>query len=193
MRLFSALLLLPLLTGCDPDCTDFDRIDGTWSVWMTVDNVPRDGSEGGLVLSEGYPTEELFINGTTKWKLNYQASSERTTVLMNDVLEPTDLPGENDVFTQVEISGSLKQDPDNCNVLDLAMEDSYEASTTAFTGEILTESNHDFNFSATLVYAGDQLSGTFTYSDTMRGLDGDGVPFEGSISDATGTFIGTRQ
>lgn len=192
MRLISALLLLPLLTGCDPDCTDFDRIDGTWEVWMTVDNVPREGTEGGLVLSEGYPTEELFVNGATRWKLNYQPSSERMTVLMNDVLEPTDLPGENFVFTGVEISGALKQDEENCNILNLSMEDSYDASTSNFTGEILTDSKHDFTFDARLVYAGDQLSGTFTYSDTMRGLDGDGAPFEGSISDANGTFLGVR-
>ncbi|HND33426.1 MAG TPA: hypothetical protein PKY30_03585 [Myxococcota bacterium] len=192
MRLISALFLLPLLTGCDPDCTDFDRIDGTWEVWMTVDNVPREGSEGGLTLSEGYPTEELFINGTSRWKLNYQPSSERMTVLMNDVLEPTDLPGENFVFTRVEIGGSLKQDTENCNVLDLAMEDTYAASTTSFTGEILTNSSHTFTFAANLVYAGDQLSGTFTYSDTVQGTDGDEVPFEGSITDASGTFLGTR-
>ncbi len=193
MRLFSALLLLPLLTGCDPDCSDFDRIDGTWAVWMTVDNVPREGSEDGLTMSTDYPTEELFINGKTAWKVNYQPSSESMTVLMNDVLEPTDLPGESFVFTRVEIGGSLQQDPENCNVLNLAMEDSYKASTTSFTGEILTSSSHDFGFTARLVYAGDQLSGTFTYSDTMRGTDGDGVPFEGSITDASGTFIGTRE
>lgn len=187
-----ALLSFPfLLAGCDADCEDFDRMDGTYAVWQAINNSAESGAATPLTISAGYPTQELFINGWTRWKISYQASNGGLNIVMTDVLEKTDLPGEVKVFSAVPLSGTMKADDSNCNVFDIKIEDSYEAELSDKEGVFVTQNVHSFLYDAHLVYYGDHLSGTFTYSDSFSGMDHDGAAMEGKIEGVTGSFIGT--
>ena len=187
-----AVLLLGLF-GCDADCEDLDRMNGTYAVWHQVGNSPMEGTASPLTLSEGFPTEELFVNGWTRWKLTYQSASNGVAVAMTDVLEPSDTPGEEPVFSAVEMVGTMNMDGENCNVVDVAIEDDYPASRTDGDGATLSQDTHTFKYTARLVFYGDQLSGTFTYTGAFSGTAPDGTSASGEITGATGAIIATRQ
>jgi hypothetical protein len=179
-----------LLGGCDNDCSNLNRMDGSWAVWQEVTNAPTSDAHTPLTISDGYPTQELFINGWTRWNLAYQASAKQLGIVMTDVLEPTDLPGEAKVFKSVSLTGTLTPDDSDCNVMDLAMSDLYDATVTDATGGTVSANTHTFTYAAHLVYYGDHIAGTFTYSDTYapQGTDGSGTStgqidgVEGSLS-----------
>ena len=186
------LLILGLL-ACDADCEDLDRMNGTYAVWHQVGNSPMEGVDSPLTISEGYPTQELFINGWTKWKLTYQSSSNGVAIAMTDVLESSDTPGEEKPFEAVEMVGTMTMTEDNCNVVDIAIKDDYAASRTDGEGVTLSNNTHQFDYTAHLVFYGDQLSGTFTYGGSFSGTAPDGTSASGEMSGATGSVIATRK
>lgn len=183
--------LLALAAGCDNDCEKFDRMDGTYAVWQTVTNSEASGAESTLTASENYPTTELFVNGWTRWKISYQASTKGLGIVMSDVLEATDLPGEERHYETVPLTGTLTQDESNCNSLDISIDDVYPATQTDTEGASLTTTTHTFKYTAHLIFYGDHLAGTYTYSDTYEGTDRSGAALSGQIDGVTGTFSGT--
>jgi len=114
-------------------------------------------------------------------------------VAMTDVLDATDLPGEKPTFVSVPMTGALAQDDSNCNVMDVTIEDSYEATVTNEKGVMETKSTHDFKYSVHLVYYGDHLAGNYTYADTFSGIDANGAAISGQIDGVTGSYSGTLQ
>ena len=200
MRALALLMIPVLLVGCDNDCTQLDRMDGTYATWMAL--TESASGETGPVLSEGYPTQELFINGWSRWQIANQGTEgdkQKYVFTLTDVLERTDLPGELPVYKNAEIRGYAQGIEGNCNVLDLSIEDSYTATVTEApesetdTPSVLSQNVHTFTLTAQLVFSGDQIIGSYTYADTFEGIDGTGAGMSGSAEAVKGSFTAILQ
>lgn len=132
MRL--GLVLLPMAVACDADCDDPSRIDGDYAVWM---NITAEPSGDNL---EGYPAEELFYNGQSRWSLKYNPSKSAFQMSIDG--QPFD--------------GKYSQESGACNHfnLDVAGDYTTEADTV-----------HSFAWKGTLNFYGETLGGTYNYSD----------------------------
>ncbi|MDP2317304.1 MAG: hypothetical protein Q8P41_30755 [Pseudomonadota bacterium] len=180
IRIALPLSLLALLsTGCDSDCADTSRVNGTYAMWHTVLNA----GEGGATASENYPTYDVFINGWSKWKINWSAGSDTINADITDVAEAQSGP-DGVVGTAQAFSGSLTSSAEDCNVFAMHIEGNFE--TTADT-------THAFIYDADVVYMGDHLSGTYSYADTFTGTAEDGSSISGQLENATGEVSGTLQ
>jgi hypothetical protein len=173
-RAHNLALLLPLLAaaaaGCDADCRDAKRMDGTYAVWSTVTSTTEEIVGENL---EEYPFEEVgLINGWSTWKLTYVPSN--STFQMEIDGQP---------FT-----GDVLISDENCNAFNLS-----------FTGVYETEvgTTHTLLWNGNLVYMGDHLGGTWTYNETWTGGGVTGtliVPqgeFNGNIEGSTADFSDT--
>jgi hypothetical protein len=58
---------------------------------------------------------------------------------------------------------------------------------------MLSNNTHTFSLTAQWVFSGDQIIGSFTYSDTFEGIDGTGAGMSGSIESAVGSFTAVLQ
>ena len=135
------MLALWLLTGCDPDCDDANRIDGDYLVFsnLTVESADIEGQN-----LENYPYDGIFFNGASEWQLKYNPGKQTFQVLLDGQA----------------FEARYTPDPDNCNAFTLEM-----------AGVYTTEQNtaHTFQWTGDLVYLGVKLRGTFTYEDTWDG------------------------
>lgn len=177
--LFVSLVALTA-TGCDADCADTSRINGTYAMWHTVLNA---GEEGGATVSEDYPSYDVFVNGWSKWKVNWSAGNDTINADITDVAEVQSGPDAT-VGTTQAFSGSLVASEADCNAFTMHIEGN-------FTSKART--THAFIYDAQLVYVGDHLNGTFTYSDSYTGTDSDGEAISGALENATGEVTGTLQ
>lgn len=169
-----------LATGCDADCADTARLNGTWAMWHQVLNA---GAGGTATVDEDYPSYQMFINGWSKWKIKSSTSSGAFNVDVTDVAERQ---GDyNDGAPSTEpLAGTLTVDETNCNAFALHLEGTF--STTSGT-------DHAFTYDANAVYMGDHISGTFTYDDSYTGTDADGNATSGGLTGAAGELNATLQ
>ncbi|MDP2306347.1 MAG: hypothetical protein Q8P18_10000 [Pseudomonadota bacterium] len=179
--LSTALLSTVLLgTGCDSDCVDTSRVNGTYAMWHTTLNT----AEGGdATVSESYPSYDVFVNGWSKWKINWSAGSDTINADITDVAESQSGP-DAVVGTTQSFAGSLTSSADDCNTFAMHVEGSFETRA---------DTTHAFMYDANVVYVGDHLNGTFTYSDTFTGTAEDGSAVSGMLENATGELSGTLQ
>ncbi len=178
-----------LLVGCDADCDDPARINGTYAAFHALFNASGTTSDGddtgdtgdtdttakaGPAVVEGYDdvSYALFANGWSQWGLTWAESTGSLKVAAADARERMGDPGlvDGQTFTW---QGQLTQGGTNCNAFDLVMNGVY--TTSAGT-------SHTFDYTSSLTWQGDALAGTFTYADTFSGADG----ASGSITAATG-------
>ena len=180
-----------LLVGCDADCDDPARINGTYAAFHAMFNATGEGSDGvtgdtgdtgdtdttakaGPAVVEGYDdlSYALFANGWSQWALTWAESTGSLKVAAADARERMGDPAlvDGQTFTW---SGQLTQDGTNCNAFDLVMRGIYTTSSGT---------THDFDYTSSLTWQGEALSGTFTYADTFSGAGGT----SGSITAATG-------
>lgn len=193
-KVFHLILpVLALLTGCDSDCENTKRMDGVWAMWHQVGNSPDAGGDSPLTLSADYPTEQLFVNGWSRWKFTRQAASNAVALDVIEVSEKTDIPGVNRMLSDSSFSGSYTENSDNCNMFDINIKDGYVASAVDDNQVSLGSYTHTFEYEAHLLFVGDHIQGSFTYADTFEGQDGGGFPASGEISGVTGTVIATLQ
>lgn len=141
MRRLPALLSAGLaLPACDPDCADPARLDGLWEVALG----PAD-DRAALTVAQGEVHDERALlwaalpNGTRGWELTHVPASGRTTVLV-----------EGQTYRATREQGA-----ENCNELALR-----------FSGTWQGEAEHRFDLRAQLVWRGESMAGTYSYSDT---------------------------
>ena len=139
-RLIALLSAVVVLPSCAPDCAEPARLDGVWTVALG----PAD-DQAALTVAQGtVPDErtllwEALANGTREWELTHVPASGRTTVLVGDQT----------------YRATREQGADNCNEMALR-----------FSGTWQGEAEHRFDLRTDVVWRGDSMAGTFTYSDT---------------------------
>lgn len=181
VRIVLPVSLIALLsTGCDSDCADTSRVNGTYAMWHAALNTAEGG---GATVSENYPSYEVFINGWSKWKINWSAGTDAINADITDVGEAQSGPDASAGTTQ-PFSGTLTSSADDCNVFAMHIEGNFETAS---------DTTHAFVYDADVVYVGDHLNGTFTYSDTFTGTAEDGTAVSGMLESATGELSGTLQ
>jgi hypothetical protein len=166
-------LTIALLAGCDADCDDTTRLNQTWAMW----HAPLDAT-GGITADENYPTYQVFSNGWSKWKIAWSQDAANVDVEITDAAERQGNLNTGAPAAQ-KFSGQLLASEDNCNALVLDL-----------TGEFETTSGtrHAFDYTANLVYYGEHLAGTYTYSDTWTSED-----TSGAMSEIHGDVRGTAE
>ncbi|GDX82038.1 hypothetical protein LBMAG42_38490 [Deltaproteobacteria bacterium] len=180
------LLLALLLPGCDADCDDPTRINGSYAAFHDILNMgaPEDAGKaaaGDAGTAEGYDdvSYAVFANGWSRWDLTWAASTGKLKITAFDSKERMGDPGlvNGQSFTW---SGDLVEHPDNCNNFDLAVR-----------GELVTSmgTTHNFKYDATLAWQGSGLAGTYTYTDGFTGEDGSA----GALTNAKGDVFLVEQ
>jgi len=193
------LALALLLPACDTDCSDPGRINSTYAAFHTVLNVAGSGvpadtgdggdtgdtgddaakteDDGGQARATAYDsiTYDVFVNGWSNWKITWAEGTGKLNVTAADAKERMGDPGDvtGQTFTW---SGDLTAAEDNCNAFDLTVKD----------GQFTTsdETAHIFSYTAALVWQGEGMAGTYTYSDTFTSDEGGG-----SLTNARGEVI----
>ncbi len=149
--LFLLLSVTPLwAAGCDADCGNPARLDGSYRVhenttsvdgW-TVTGFDEDQTDEQTTLLYG-----VFANGLSTWDLKYVPADKGFRVTVDG--------------QQYDASYTPAQD--NCNRFDLAFEGLWTNPENGAT--------HQFTWDGQLVWTGDELGGSFVYEDAW-GLDG---------------------
>ena len=178
--IFAASLSIVFLAGCDSDCADTARLNGTYAMWHSVQNM---GPAGTATVSDNYPSYQMFINGWSKWTI--KASTSGGT-FNTDILDVAEFQGDynDDAPATQAFAGTLTASDTNCNAMTLHLEGAF--STTS-------GSDHIFTYDAEALYVGDHLTGTFSYADTFTGTAEDGSEISGALEGATGDLNGTLQ
>jgi hypothetical protein len=183
------LALALLLAGCDADCSDPARLNGTYAAFHTVLNAEGEPAEaedtadagkaaggGGSATATDYEelTYAVFVNGWSKWELTWAASTGQLKVATVDAKERMGDPGEvtGEKFTW---SGKLVEAEDNCNRFDLTVKGQFSTSEST---------DHLFTYSADLVWEGSGFAGTYAYSDSYSGPTS-----SGGLSNARGEVV----
>jgi hypothetical protein len=172
--------LLSTLAGCDSDCADTSRINGTYAMWHTVLNA---GADGGATADEGYPSYQVFINGWSKWKITWSSGSGTVNADITDIAEYQGDFNDGSTTSQ-SFEGTMAENDDNCNTFTLHLTGDFETTV---------DTVNSFTYDATMAYMGDHVAGTFTYTDTYTGTAEDGSPTSGGLSGASGDLSGTLQ
>ena len=167
-------LLLPVLAaaaaGCDADCRNNKRMDGTYAVWATVTSGAEEITGDNV---EEYPFDEIgLINGWSTWQMTFVPSNSSFQM---------EIDGQ-------PFTGAVTTSADNCNAFNLVFSGAYDtdAGTT-----------HTLSWTGDLVYMGDHLGGTWSYQDSWVGAGISGtltVPrgeFNGNVEGSTGDFSDT--
>jgi hypothetical protein len=153
-------------------------VNGTYAIWHTVDN-----TSDGAVVSEGYPSYGVFVNGWSKWKINWAAGSETLSADITDVAEAQS-GSEAEVGPTQTFSGSFVRSEADCNAFAMHLDGVFDGTSG---------SSHLFVYDAELVYMGDHLNGTFAYTDTFTASAADGSALSGGLTGATGELKGILQ
>jgi hypothetical protein len=153
--------ILPMLVGCASECDDGTRLDGTYAAWHALTNADAEG--GTAVRDPAWPAYEAFVNGWTKWRLDWSGMGV-VAVTITDAAERQGELVEGAV--PQTFTGEMAASDDNCNVLRLTLSGDWDTPS----GETLT-----FSYAADLTFVGEQLNGTFTYDDTMASTGAAGL------------------
>lgn len=173
-------LVVLLAAGCDSDCQDASRLNGTYAMWHSFTNV---GAGGTVTPSEDYPSYTMFVNGWSKWKVKASTTGGSFNTDITDFEDEMGDKNEGTPSTQ-PFSGDLSVVEANCNAFTLHIEGTFETTV---------DTEHTFVYDADLLYTGDHLNGSFTYSDSYVGTAEDGSATSGQLDGATGEFNGTLQ
>lgn len=140
-----ALGLLLGATGCDPDCGNPARIDGTYEVWQNV--IDSDAVSGENL--SAYPYDDTIFNGGSEWTVKWVPGASSFQLAING--QP---------FT-----GTYSESETSCNTFDMVVEGDYptEAGST-----------HALVWEGQLTWFGDELAGSFSYQDTWENETTDG-------------------
>ncbi len=129
--------------GCDPDCADPARIDGVWSMTAHAADETAD-----LTVAQGAETIDdvallwgIMPNGESTWGLKYIPANANYTLIIGD-----------ESYTATQ-----EADADNCNRMKRRFSGSWDSDYGA---------THQFDWRGDLMWAGDELGGTFVYGDT---------------------------
>ncbi len=155
MRSLSLIFAVLVLPGCDADCADGNRLNGTYRVESNVsaDDWGVTGWEDGPMIAETEHLMGLFANGTSTWELR-------------------NLPASGGLLVTIDGQGfeaALTAAEDNCNRLGVEMEGAW---TNPENGAL-----HDFVWLADLLWSGDALSGSWSYEDQWLLEDRSGTVF----------------
>ena len=124
-------------TGCDPDCGDPARIDGTYEVSQ---NVLDANAVSGENLS-AYHTGDTIFNGTSDWTIKWVPGASSFQMAING--QP--------------YTGSYTESDASCNTFNMVVEGAYPTDAG---------SEHTFTWDGDLTWFGDELAGSFSYADT---------------------------
>jgi hypothetical protein len=165
MRTVSGLFIVAFSFGCNTECADLDRFNGSYEVFGAVrSHSPED--LGAL------RADALFYNGTRTWGLVYAPS--------NGVMRIT-LP-------EGELTANFEEGASGCNTFALDMPaEPWEVDVTELTDEEPVISSHTVRFSADIVWTGDGFTGRYDVEDQWALSTGE----SGSLS-ADGTLSATR-
>jgi hypothetical protein len=178
--LLCALALAPVLTGCDSECVDAARLDGTYAMWHSVQNM---GDGGTATVSDDYPSYQMFINGWSKWKVKASTSAGTFNADITDVAEFQGDYNDGGATTQA-FAGTLTASEKNCNALTVVIEGEFDTSVGT---------THAFTYEAEMLFTGEHLAGRFSYADSYTGTDDAGAAVSGALTDAQGELSGTLQ
>ncbi len=166
MRAFAVLLPASLLftAGCDADCGNPARLDGTYTV--TANTINDDWSVSGFTEDEGDEEVQhlygVFANGSSTWQLKHIPADDGFRVTIDGQ----------------QFAASYTPTDANCNRFELALSGAWTNPNNGAT--------HQFSWVGDLVWTGDALGGDFTYEDEW-GLDGR----TGSVAIPSGEVKGT--
>lgn len=163
MRVYlPALIVAAAATGCDSDCGNPGRIDGTYAVWSNVTSDAYTITGLDDAQDRSAVMDAAFINGWSQWDFKYVPSNDSFA-----------LEVDGQTYTAAyEESGA------SCN-----------AFTFSFAGLYDSEADtvHTFDWSGDLNYMGGHIEGTYSYSDTWTSTEG----ATGSITIPDGEVRGT--
>lgn len=158
------MTVLFALLGCTNECTDVDRISGTYEVFSSVtSHSPEDPGD--------MPTYAPFYNGSSTWTLNYVPATGNFDLLVDGQ----------------ELESRYLASDVNCNRFSLKIPNGQwtaDISELGDTGE--HASDHTIQFDADLIWQGSELSGTYSAVDDWSTTDGASGTLE-----AQGTISGT--
>lgn len=190
-----------VFSGCDADCDDPARINGSYAAFHAIlniqgeanesDTAPEDtaGADASKVAAadedsaaaSGYAalSYSIFANGWSRWNLTRSASTGKLKITAFDARERMGDPGLVDGQPFIW-SGDLVEHADNCNIFDVSVR-----------GEQVTSrgTTHSFVYEATMSWQGTGLAGVYTYADTFVGEDGS----IGAMANARGEVILVKQ
>jgi hypothetical protein len=196
--------LLAALGGCDADCEDPGRINGDYAVFHDVLNVQGSSGNsggddsgggsggdsgdtatasakgaGGNAVVDGYDglSYSAPINGWTQWDMTWSPSTNKLAITASDAKEVMGDPGDA-LTTTFAWNGTLTPSEDNCNAFAMTVNGAWVTSQAT---------THNFNYKADLLWTGEGLSGTYTYSDSY--VIGDNPNPSGGITNATGEAV----
>jgi len=147
MRALLVALCAVVVAGCDSDCGNPGRLDGTYSVWsnVTSDDYTIDGLDDAAEQIE--VLDAAFINGWSQWQFKYVPSKDDFTL---------EIDGQPYTATYTEAS-------DDCNAMSMKFNGQYDSEA---------DTVHTFDWQGDLAYMGAHITGTFSYSDTWTRTDG---------------------
>lgn len=165
MRTLTGLFIVAFGLGCNTECADLDRFNGSYEVFGAVrSHSPED--LGAL------RTDALFYNGTREWGLVYAPS--------NGVMRIT-LP-------EGELTANFEEGASGCNTFGLDMPTaSWEVDVTELTDKDPVISSHTVRFTADIVWTGDAFTGVYDVEDDWALSTGE----SGRLT-AEGTLSATR-
>jgi len=146
MRAFLVALVAAMVGGCDSDCGNPGKIDGTYAVWSTVtgDAYTFEGLDDDTARTE--VMNAAFVNGWSLWDFKYVPSKDDYTL---------EIDGQ-------PYTANYQGASDNCNAFGFEFSGLYDSAADVV---------HTFEWSGNLVYMGAHMSGTYTYSDTWTRTD----------------------
>ncbi|MCK6522804.1 hypothetical protein L6R49_15350 [Myxococcota bacterium] len=165
MRNVLGIIPVAFAVGCNTECADLDRFNGSYEVFGAVrSHSPED--LGAL------RADALFYNGTREWGLVYAPS--------NGVLRIA-LP-------EGELTANFDEGAGGCNTFTLDIPTgSWEVDVTELTDEEPVISSHTVRFSADIVWTGDGFTGRYDVEDEWALSTGE----SGRLT-AEGTLSATR-
>lgn len=169
-----ALLLAAIagmsLAGCSAECADPSRIGGVYNIFSSVGD-PMDPPEG-------MRPHAAFYNGPRTWNIAYNRNANTVTLLIEGQ----------------ELTAAYSEDAANCNRFDLEITDgAWSSDATELVDEETITSNHSVHWLASLVWQGDEISGSYSVSDNwIVNGSASGEVASGTL-DATGYIAGVRQ
>jgi hypothetical protein len=162
----------------DGDTGDGDTGDtGTANADDKAEGASGTGTAGDNATADNYDglSYSTLINGWTQWDLTWSPTTGKLSVTAADSKEVMGDPGEA-LPTTFSWSGTLDADPTNCNAFTLTLAQAQWVTRSATT--------HTFSYEAHLLWTGEGMSGTYTYTDTYT--EGDSTEPAGGLTNAKG-------
>ena len=144
----SSLIIIVSLFGsaCAPECMQTDPIQGDWLVSTSI-QTPDQAIRGDNTESHPMEAHPLLANTQTWTILSPHSSSIEISVA-------SELHG-----------GSYTVDPADCESFSLEILSSSRVQEYDSSGDLMTDTDHDFLWKGDLRYSGPRLTGTFSYQD----------------------------